>query len=390
MANAFTNFLSSVGEGVFGDGPRLKDYQHGDRLFVRNFYARAPKFGFLFYVTFEINENAIKDTRYRNRKGPIDVGYLVKKTELPSFEIQTETNNQYNRKTITQHRVNYTTINLEFYDDNADITNNLWKNYYKYYYADSNYGDTISSNGSRNSNRTLIKEYEDTKYGENDYAYGYNNTPKERFFNAINIYVLHRGKGLTDFSQFILINPTILGWNHDSVDYSDGNKTLTNKMRIGYENVIYKEGKINKRTEEPKGFAIQYYDTSPSPLSVAGGGTKTLLGSGGVLAGVGDVFGAIEDGNFLGAAILANNTRKNLKQLSKAGLKTEGLSVLNGVLGNVQATGNQPGGIGAAVQTGVAQSGLGVLGNVGVQLFSDKNSSSSGITKGQPKNTTGG
>lgn len=389
MANAFTNFLSGIGEGIFEDGAKLKDYQHGDRLFVRNFYARMPKVGFLFYVTFEINEGAIKDTRYRNRKGPSEIGYLVKRTELPSFEVQTETQNQYNRKTITQHKINYSPINIDFYDDNADITTNFWKNYYKYYYADSNYGDTNSSNGRRNSNRTQIKEYSDTKYGENDYAYGYNTTPKERFIEAINIYVLHRGKGTNDFSQFTLINPTIMSWNHDQLDYSDGNKTLVNKLRVGYETVIYKEGKINKRREEPKGFAIQYYDTSPSPLSVAGGGTKTLLGSGGVLAGVGDVFGAIEDGNFLGAAILANNTRKNLKQLSKAGLKTEGLSVLNGVLGNIQATGNQPGGIGAAIQTGAAQSGLGVLGNVGVQLFSDKNSSVTSTTKGQPKNTTG-
>lgn len=385
MANAFTNFLSSVGDGIFGNVGNLKDYQHADRLFVRNNYLRAPKFGFLYYVTFDINDKAIKDSKYLNRKGPRDVGFLVKRTDLPSFEISTETNNQYNRKTVVQTKLNYSTINLDFHDDNGDISTNLWKNYYSYYYADGTYGST---QGSKSGSKEVIKEFSDTKYGVEDYSYGYSNIVKDRFFNAINIYVLHRGKGV-DFTHYILVNPTVLSWNHDNLDSSDGNKILSNKMRIAYESVIYREGKIKKNLNPP-GFATIYYDTSPSPLSVAGGGTKTLLGSGGVLAGVGDIFGAVEEGNFLGAALLARNTVKNAQQLTKGGLKSEGLSVLNGVLGNIQATGNQPGGIGAAIQTGAAQSGLGVLGAVGVTLFSDKNSSTTQQTKGTPRKITGG
>ena len=55
MSNAFTNFLSGVVGGVFGSQPYLKDYQHADRLYHGNNYARAPKAGFLYFVNFNIN-----------------------------------------------------------------------------------------------------------------------------------------------------------------------------------------------------------------------------------------------------------------------------------------------------------------------------------------------
>ena len=60
MSNAFNNFLSGVTEGVFGNGANLKDYQHADRLYVRNTYARAPKVGFLYFVNFNIKKKQSK------------------------------------------------------------------------------------------------------------------------------------------------------------------------------------------------------------------------------------------------------------------------------------------------------------------------------------------
>lgn len=390
MSNAFNNFLSGVTEGVFGNGANLKDYQHADRLYVRNTYARAPKVGFLYFVNFNINQKAVKDKKWITTNAIRDVGMLVKRIDMPKFTVATETLNQYNRKTVVQTKLTYNPINIDFHDDNSDITTRLWQNYYQYYYADSNYGDMPSGKLKKGQ---IPSAYTDTKYGKENNAYGLNNYQNEPFFETIDIYVLHQGK----FTLITLVNPIVTEWAHDNLDQSDGSKILTNKMSVAFENVIYKTGGKIVKKSEPEGFAAVYYDTTPSPLSVGGNGTNTLFGAGGVIAGAAGIFG--EDGllnkenksplDYLALAIQGNKLAKNVSSLSKSGLKTEGYSILNGVLGEVQATGNQPGGIGEAIKTGANQSGLGVLGNIGVNIFSGQNTSVTGNTKAKPSKLTG-
>jgi hypothetical protein len=178
---------------------------------------------------------------------------LVKKIDMPKFKITTETINQYNRKTNIQTKLNYDPVSIEFHDDNSEITNGLWKNYYKYYYTDSNYGDSAGG----------IKAFNDNKYNPDGKSYGLNNFQDKPFFDSIDIYVLHQGR----FTQMRLINPMISSWEHDSVDQSIGNKVLQNKMSVVYENVFYYQGNIVQGSA-PGRFASKYYDNEPSPLRV--------------------------------------------------------------------------------------------------------------------------
>ena len=377
MSNAFTNFLGGVTSGIFNNNADLKDYQHADRLYVRNTYARAPKFGFLFYVVFNINPKASKTDKNKKQ----DVGLLVNGIELPKYTINTETLHQYNRKTVIQTGLKYSPISVNFHDDNSNITTDLWKNYYKYYYADSNYGD-VANNNVEGSKRPVA--FGDTKYTNVNYAYGLNNFQADPFFESIDIYVLHQA----NFTQYTLINPLVTEWTHDGVSAGDSTKLMNSKMNVAYETVIYKSGKIVKG-KNPEGFAAVYYDTSPSPLSIGGNGANTLFGKNGVLSGAGSVFGTLATAksplDFLSAAIQAKTVAQNARSLSKAGLKAEGYSIVTGVLKNVQATGNQPGGATSAIQQGV-----GALGSVGVNLFSNKNSSVDSTTKATPSKLTGG
>jgi len=340
MSNAFTNFLSGVASGILGksDGD-LRDYQHADRLYVKNNYARAPKAGFLYFVDFDINRAAIPDATYRE-KGIKDVGLLVKRAELPKFKITNETLNQYNRKTVVQTKITYSSVNIDFHDDNSDITNNLWKNYYNYYYMDGVYGQVKEG---------LVPEFADTKFGTKDYSYGLDNFQNQPFFNNINIYVLHQHK----FTQFILINPKISDWTHDAVEQGESNKFLANKMTVDYEGVSYKQGKI-VRNKQPHGWLPVYYDNTPSPLRTGAGG---LLGA---IAGADAIFG--EDGSlanaktpldYLGVALQSRDLYKNVRQLTKGGLRQEGYSILSGVLGNIASTGNQPGGVRDDINRGI-------------------------------------
>lgn len=391
MANAFTNFLGGVVSGVLGTDADMKDWQHADRLYVKNNYARAPKFGFLYFVTFNISPGAIKDPSWQQRKQR-DVGLLVKKIDLPKFKIATETLNQYNRRTVVQTRLTYDPISIEFHDDNSDITTDLWKQYYSYYYKDGVYSAV-------NTGKTKPIPYTDTKLGPTGYSYGYDNTPTLDFFDSIDIYVLHKGRGPQDFTQITLLNPKVTEWAHDNLDQSDSGKLQSSRMSIVYEAVTYKAGKIIKNSQ-PEGFAPVYYDSSPSPLSVGGGIPGTLFGNSGVLAGAASIFG--ENGSLatarspldlLGVALQTRNLAKGVSQLSKAGLKQEGYSILGGVLGGIRTAGQaglaQPGGLTTAAQAGLQQSGFGALGNIGVNLFSNKNSSVNGTTVASPKILTG-
>jgi len=248
MSNAsFNNFLSNKGYG-----PIMKDYQHASKLYVDGLttYSRAPKFGFIYFVQLNLGIKAdnIVDERWGVQQVN-EVGLLAKKVELPKFNIETETLNQYNRKTVIQKKLSYNSISIDFHDDNSDITHKLWVNYYKHYFSDS---------------RQDSRAFNDTKYGELDYQYGmYDNGNKEPFLKSIDIFVLHG----QEFTQFTLVNPKIKEWRHDTVDQSAGNKILQNTMSLDYENVLYKEGYVWSGLKQ---MTAVYYDKESSPNSIAG------------------------------------------------------------------------------------------------------------------------
>lgn len=340
MGNAFTNFLKDVGRGIFeGEGAFMRDYQHADRLYVNNNYARMPKVGFLYFVVFNINDAAISDPEWKQRNKR-DVGLLVKRIDLPKFKIATETLNQYNRKTVIQTKLNYNPVTIDFHDDNSDITTNLWKNYYQYYYVDSVYG-------SNNPDKNIIEQYGDTKFGNRSYAYGFNSFQKDPFLQSIDIYVLHKGHGTQDFTQMTLVNPIISDWAHDTLNQDENGKILTNKMTVNYEFVVYKTGKIVKNVS-PVGFTPVYYDKTPSPLGV--GASGNIFGPGGIISGIGSVFGsngslanARSPLDLLGAALQTKQLAKNIKNLKSENVRSEGYLMAGSIVAGALATNpNQP------------------------------------------------
>jgi hypothetical protein len=250
MSNAFNNFLSNNNT----NGLNFKSYAHATGLYVDNNFARAPKLGFIYYIAFNLYPGISFniDQYWVNSDGLYDVGMLVKKIDMPKFKITTETVNQYNRKTNIQTKLNYEPVSIEFHDDNSEITNGLWKNYYKYYYTDSSYGDVPGG----------INAFNDTKYDQKDNVYGLNNFQDKPFFDSIDIYTLHQGK----FTQMRLINPMIQSWEHDQLDQTV-TKILGNKMTVVYEDVLYYQGSIVKGSN-PDRFAAKYYDNTPGPLAV--------------------------------------------------------------------------------------------------------------------------
>jgi hypothetical protein len=326
MANAFTNFLKQT----LTTDTQMKDYQHASRLYVDDYFRLAPKAGFLYYVVFNINTNKNPIIEQFKSKNGRELGLLVKTVDLPKYRIATETVNQYNKKTIIQSKIEYQPVSMAFHDDHNNTTIGMWKAYYNYYFVD----------GKNVSGLLIPSSYGNTKYKKNgavieeSTAYGMNNGQTDPFFKSIEIYQLNRKQ----FTAFILVNPVITDFNHDKLDQSQS-KFLENNMTIQYETVLYGTGQIKK--DNPAGYATIHYDNTPGPLSVFGGGNNSIFGPGGIIPGIGEVLGGAGDQTPLGlfktargAAALA----KNVKNVSKASLLSEGY----GILDKVARTGKLP------------------------------------------------
>jgi len=343
-----TKFLGNVVGGIFGNEGDMKDYKHAARLFTDEYMRLAPKVEFLYHVFFDINPAAARspgaNIGWSERNPNVEVGMLVKACQVPGVQVNTETKNQYGKKTNVQTQVQYTPVNITFHDDNVNLVSGMWQQYFKNYYADSNYPDALSRQPVYNAAATGRREAQQRERnggrsgGINEqYSFGLTNYNSGHFFRRISIYQLSRHA----FFEYTLINPIIQSWQGPTLS-SASSQPAENQMTIIYEGIKYAEGRIT--SENPDGFAELHYDKSPSPLSLMGGGSASLFGSTGVLAGGLDVFGDIASGNafanplsFIGTAIKAKNTYDNAKQLSKQGIRNEIESIATGAITNTIA-----------------------------------------------------
>ena len=295
-------------KGFFGaDG--LKTYSHASKTFLTNGYELAPRVKYLFHVYFTVNTQQVPALKNAFPNQDVaQIGLMVKSAQLPNYELSVETLNQYNRKRLVQTKIDYNPVTLEFHDDGGDLVRNMWYNYFKYYYKDASqqYDNASATNGSMAAmmqspvgfsynNRDIYdnqRYVNDWGYIGESYADGVPGvgptTSKPPFFRDIRIYGLNQRR----FAEYILINPMITNWTHDTYDYSAGNGIMNNRMTIRYETVKYYTGAIGGVRPDTNvvGFADPaYYDTVPSALARPGA-TQTVLGQGGLLdAGIGIV-----------------------------------------------------------------------------------------------------
>ena len=284
-------------QGFFG-ADSLRDYTHASKVFRTDGYQRAPRNKFLFHVYLTINQN-IPGISAVFGKDIASLGLLVKNIQLPTYSLSVDTLNQYNRKRLVQTKIDYNPVVVEFHDDGGDQTRNLWYNYFSYYYKDPSqkYDSVTNTNGSigpligtpagfdYNARDTYSQSrpVNDWGYIGESYSSGQGKLP---FFQDIRVYGFDQHKWV----EYVLVNPMITEWQHDTYDYSQGNGIMSNRMTIKYETVKYYSGAIGKVRPDTnvKGFADPaYYDTILSPISRPGS-QATVLGQGGLIdAGVG-------------------------------------------------------------------------------------------------------
>ena len=352
------NFLQGFGQG-FTISPGLKDYQHASDTFRPNGYQLAPRNKFLFHVFFNINTGQIKSLAAAYGSDEIaTIGLMVKSVDLPSYQINVDTMNQYNRKRLVQSKIEYQPINMVFHDDQSDLIRNMWYNYYSYYYKDptQQYENVPAYNGTLGNLNTLFngfgyntRDTYDNSRQVNDWgyigeSYGDGTSPlnttgngsytgKPPFFRDIRIYGLSQKK----FASYVLINPMITSWKHDQYDYSQGDGTMTNNVEIKYETVKYYSGAIGGATPSNTvpGFADPaHYDLTRSALARPGS-TQTVFGQGGLVdAGLGIIqdLNALASGqgslnNVIGAVQTAGTAYNTFKGKSIASIASNDANV---------------------------------------------------------------
>jgi hypothetical protein len=333
----------------------LKDYAHGAKIFRTNQYELLPRYKFLFHVFFNINVGQIPALQSVFGEGDVaTVGLMVKSAQLPSYTMNVDTMNQYNRKRLVQSKLNYNPVQIVFNDDQGDLIRNMWYNYMSYYYKDtaSQYKGAGVTDGtigrlatqqnafSYNTRDTYSdsRSVNDWGYIGESYTDGLRNIGagkeggKPAFFRDITIYGLSQKR----YASYTLINPMIKEWQHDTYDYSQGNGLMTNIMNIEYETVKYGTGAVGGATPSNNvtGFADpNRYDTSKSALARPGA-TATVFGQGGLvdalegtyndLAALGDERGGVQ--NILGAVQKAGTAyetfkNKNIRSIAQTELR---------------------------------------------------------------------
>ena len=342
MSGFFQNLLTDAAAGFFGND-YVRDYTHAAKTFRTNSYQYAPKFKFLFHVYFEINPAVYS----KGISQGANFGLAVKTIDLPKYSINTATLNQYNRKRLVQTKIQYQPVNIVFHDDNGNLINDMWYNYYTYYFKDAN-KPVASSSGRQNTNNTNSGAanynrrnlYDPDITGDEDWGYIGESTnqsgtvsqasqgiSKIPFFKSIQIF----GMNQHNFIQYTLINPVITAFNHDTYDYSQGNGTMANTMTIDYETVKYAEGALDGNTPSNivTGFGLDSnYDKTPSPIQRPGA-NATILGQGGLVDAAGGFINDLANGNILGAIRTAGTVKITFKNTS---LKQVATNELNSVL----------------------------------------------------------
>jgi hypothetical protein len=288
----------------FPPGEGLRDYTHASKTFRSSGYNLAPRNKFLFYVYFNLNTSIPAVANLVSGGKSSTIGLMVKSAQLPGYTIDVDTMNQYNRKRLIQKKINYNPAQIVFNDDSSDLIRNMWYQYYQYYYTDPTYkyGNTPNQNGVLGQLQ-VPTVFGGFSYGVNDTysasrgaqkwglaGQGYNNpslnslatslltgpaSGQVPFFNDITI----SGLSQKTYAQYVMINPLITEWTHDTYDYSQGNGLMAHTMSIRYENVKYYSGAVGgaQPSDPVTGFADpSHYDTNISPIAVPGSNNTVM------------------------------------------------------------------------------------------------------------------
>ena len=301
-----------TGSGILrslGSNETVRDFRHASKLFVTNNFELAPKYTWLYHVFFNINPY-VKNFGSASKIDKIkqaEAGMLVKSVDLPKYKTNNKTYNAYNKKQVVAGHIEYDPVQIVLHDDTANVVRDMWYAYMSYYYRDMDH---------EKNQYPVVNTY--NKRRTDQWGYAPTTLRSENFFTSIQIYSLSNKR----FSMYELINPKIDSFGHGRHEASNGTGVMEHTMSLSYETVLYQQGFTNGGAV--KEFGKEHYDTQPSPLTPLGGGTKSIMGPGGLFDAANSIVGNMNNGNYKMAALGALRAGKNLQNFNfKAVVKEE-------------------------------------------------------------------
>jgi hypothetical protein len=236
-----------------------------------NSWDGVPKPKFLFYVRFMRSQSTggtgSSSSTVDWSKG---VGLVVKNVDRPKVAFDTQTLNQYNRKRVVQSRVEYNPLSIKFHDTVDNKVFNMFEEYFRFYYGDPR--ATSDVNWQWDQYAQQLKTPGSGNWGFNPPAVDPNFS---YFFSRVEIYQFFGGK----FARFDIINPKIVSFDPDELDYANGSVSHEITMNLAFEGIVYQGNNQDLSSnsdllEEMKLNGSDYYLPAQSGTN-AGGTTAT-------------------------------------------------------------------------------------------------------------------
>lgn len=372
MARSFEGIFG----GIFDQNVHLRDSRHAANAYGFNkadLSNGTPRHKFEFFVKFNFNEadpNVRSFVRaFLNRADQDIVTQMVKNVTMPSMQIETEVLNQYNKKRISQKRINYNPVSITFHDTVEGRMLRLWEMYYEYYFRDGVATEKLDLGSQTGTGASFVDRFLDRFFEafngvegapldraeyKNDIIknsfndnYGYN---IKRVGNAkylidnIEIFQVHGGK----FSRTTIVHPRVSSFTHDTLDYEDGSNLVEMRFDFEHEGVVYNN--INEQLSEDELERYRYGDFYElanlitirtkvrgrdfNNVGLKGFPNVTTCGPGAQT----DAFGAVADkilGNRIGSVVRDVVGDRNIQLVE--GTLTDLVSSIPGAIGTVAA-----------------------------------------------------
>ena len=287
LASSMMQFFNTA---YLSDNDRAQSifgYKGGDWIHT------SPRHVFEYFVVINFNESpgTTKSAligSYINYAERQSLTTLVKSITMPSYEIDTEIKNSYNRRRIIHKKLNHGPVELVMHDVPNGLSLRLWELYYEYYYKDGNYVEKTKFKSITPVETEIYNPYNVSIRSRTGYGFRtgqesgiYRNEgttihPTDNLIDSIDIYQMRGGR----FSKTSITNPKITGFNQSALSY-DSDSLAEVKFTISYENVLYTNFNF-KFDEDMENDMLQNYKYNEVDVigTYIGKGIDYLLGSG--------------------------------------------------------------------------------------------------------------
>ncbi len=206
----------------------LKDSAWANKYFGGQTMPNIPKRKFTYACGFIPNRSA-----FNTLEGGIELArglststyiFMAKTFQPPSYSIDSQILDQYNKKRVIQTRINYDPITITFHDDVDNKITQLVDMYVKYYYSDS--FNTEYLNWRLDTTSDFVNE-----------GFWGARLPREKnLFQAMWVAWVNGGS----LTYAIMYNPIATDIKFDTLDYADSTP-LEISMSFDYEGVVFKD-----------------------------------------------------------------------------------------------------------------------------------------------------